>query len=354
MNMSRRQALLNTLYFSNEHKLINERLHLRYGLRLTRFDNVGPTTQYYIDNDYKLTDTVKIPSGKFYHHEYGLEPRIALSYMLNNQTSVKASYSRTLQYVHLLSFSSSGSPLDVWIPANPAIKPQIAHQYSVGFFMGLFMNKLQTSVEVFHKDLKHVIDFKDHPNVLLYDQVETELRFGTGYAYGMEWMLRKESGDLTGWISYTWLRSFRKIEEVNNNKKFPTPSDRPHNVSIVLNYQVPFYRRIEASVNWIYNTGQPFVMPEGRFLFFGEFIPVYSGRNAYRMPDYHRLDFSLIYRLNRPGSRFKNELNLSIYNLYGRKNPWMIAYRLTRDGTQYAEMTYLFGVVPSVTWNFSF
>ena len=354
LNMAHRQALLNTLYFSNEHKLFNERLLLRAGLRLTRFDNVGPTTQYYIDDDYNIIDKVIMPSGKFYHHEYGWEPRLALSLMLSDQTSVKASYSRTLQYVHLLSFSSTGSPLDVWIPVNPSIKPQVAHQYAIGFFSGLFKHKLQASVELFYKDLKHVLDFKDHPNVLLYEKVESEVRFGSGIAYGTEWMLKKEDGDLSGWISYTWLRSYRTIDRVNNNERYSAPSDRPHNVSVVLNFQFPFFRRLEVSANWIYTTGQPFVMPEGRFLFFGEFIPVYSARNAYRMPDYHRMDCSLIVHLSRRGSKFKNDINLSAYNLYGRKNPWMINYRLSREGNQYAEMTYLFGVVPSITWNFNF
>jgi hypothetical protein len=242
----------------------------------------------------------------------------------------------------------------VWIPSNPVIKPQAAHQYAVGYFCGINKNKLQASVELFYKDLKHVIDFKDHPNLLLYDQVETEIRFGTGYAYGAELMIKKEEGDLSGWISYTWLRSFRNIQGVNDNKTYPAPSDRPHNVSVVLNYQFPFFRRLEASVNWIYNTGQPFVMPEGRSFFYGEFIPVYSARNAYRMPDYHRMDASLIFQLGRANKKFANELNLSVYNVYGRKNPWMINYRMNRQGVQYAEMTYLFSVVPSITWNFSF
>ena len=354
VSMSHRQALTNTLYISNEHKLFGQRLQLRYGLRFTRFDNVGPTKQYYIDNNYEVKESKWIPSGAFYHHFYGLEPRVALSWMLNDKASVKASYSRTLQYMHLLSFSSSGSPLDVWIPANPSIKPQVAYQYALGYFRNFYENKLQASVEVFYKDLKHVLDFKDHPNLLLYDQVETELRFGSGYAYGTEWMLRKEGGGITGWISYTWLRSFRQIDQVNNNERYPSPSDRPHNVSIVINYPFPFYKRMEASVNWIYNTGQPFTMPEGRYLFFGEFLPVYIGRNAYRFPDYHRMDFSLIFHLEKRGSKFLNDINLSIYNLYGRKNPWMINFRLERTGRQWAEMTYLFGIVPSITWNFSF
>ena len=354
IDLPRRQAVLNTLYFSNEHTIFDQRLQLRYGLRLTRFDNVGPTTQYLLDDAYSVSDSILVRAGHFYHHEYGLEPRFALSYMLNGRMSVKASYSRMLQYVHLLSFSSSGSPLDMWIPANPAIRPQSAHQFAVGYFGKFLNNRLQASVELFYKNLNHVVDFKDHPNVLLYDKVETELRFGSGYAYGTELMFKKEEGDITGWISYTWLRSFRKIIGVNNNMRYPAPSDRPHNVSVVLNYPLPFSKRIEFSLNWIYATGQPFIMPEGRYNFFKEFIPVYSARNAFRMPDYHRMDASLILRLHRSGSKFMNDLNLSVYNVYGRKNPWMINYRLRLQGTQYAEMTYLFGVVPSITWNFSF
>ncbi|MDR2585550.1 MAG: TonB-dependent receptor [Prevotellaceae bacterium] len=353
-NMARKQAMVNTLYFSNEHKIFEERLHLRYGLRLTRFDNVGPTKQYYVDDAYEVTGIDSIPSGKFYHHEYGAEPRVALSFMLNDRMSLKASYSRTMQFVHLLSFSSAGSPLDIWIPANPSIKPQVANQYSVGFFNGFSQNKIQASVELFYKNLNHVLDFKDHPRLLLNDTIETEIRLGTGYSYGLECMVKKERGDLSGWISYTWLRSFRKINGVNQDKRYPASSDRPHNVSVVVNYQFPFYRRLEASVNWIYSTGQPFVMPEGRYWFFDEFIPVYSARNAYRMPDYHRMDASLIIHLGKKEGRFTNELNLSVYNVYGRKNPWMINYRMSLRGAQYTEMTYLFGIVPSVTWNFSF
>jgi Outer membrane receptor proteins, mostly Fe transport len=353
MEMSRRQALLNHFYVSQEHRLFDQRLNLRYGLRLTRFDNVGPGTQYDLDKDYNLIGEGRpIASGEFYHHEYGLEPRMALSYVLNDSLSVKASYSRTLQYVHLLSFSTTGSPLDVWIPANPSIRPQSAHQFAFGVFKGFFQNQFQVSAEAFYKSLNNVMDFKDHPNILLYDKVETEVRFGKGESYGVEFSLKKDEGKLTGWINYTWLRSFRTIQGVNHNKRYSAPADRPHNVSIVLSYKIG--SRIETSVNWIYNTGQPFVMPEGRFWVEGEFVPIYSERNAYRMPDYHRMDASIVIRLGKLNRKFQNDLNISVYNLYGRKNPWMINYRMNSNGEAYAEMTYLFSFVPSITWNFSF
>ena len=353
MEMSHRQALLNHLYVSQEHRLYDQRLNLRYGLRLTRFDNVGPSMHYELDENYKLVDDGRpIASGEFYHHEYGWEPRVAVSYVLNDSLSVKASYSRTLQYVHLLSFSTTGSPLDVWIPANPSIKPQSAHQFALGTFKGFSQNRIQASVEIFYKILNNVMDFKDNPNLLLYDKVETEVRFGKGTSYGAEISLKKDEGSLTGCVNYTWLRSFRTIIGVNEDKRYSAPADRPHNVSVVLSYK--FSPRVEASVNWIYNTGQPFVMPVARFWVQGEFVPIYSDRNAYRMPDYHRMDASVVIRLGKLTRKLQNDLNISIYNLYGRKNPWMINYRMDSTGEPYAEMTYLFSFVPSITWNFSF
>jgi hypothetical protein len=354
ITMSRRQGFVNVLYFSNEHKLFNERMELRYGLRLNRFDNVGPTTLYTVDENYNLLEEegMDIPSGNFFYHQYGLEPRLGISYLVSPNVSVKASYARTLQYVHLLSFSSAGSPLEIWIPSSPCIKPQSSHQVSAGVFATLFRKDYEASVELFYKDLDNVLDFKDHPNLLLYDKIETELRFGTGESYGAEFLLRRNKGALTGWISYTWSRSFRTIPGVNSGQKYRSPSDRPHNVNIVLFYDIS--PRMEASLNWIYATGQPITLPEGRYWFYNELIPVYTERNSYRMADYHRMDASLTIRLGNMNRRWKHSLNISVYNLYGRKNPWAINFRMKPTGEQYLEMTYLFSVVPSITWNFSF
>jgi hypothetical protein len=354
ITMSRRQGFVNVLYFSNEHKLFNERMELRYGLRLNRFDNTGPTTLYRVDEHYNLIEEegVDIPSGEFFHHEYGLEPRLGISYLVAPNISVKASYARTLQYVHLLSFSSAGSPMEIWIPSSPCINPQSSHQVSAGVFATLLRRDYEASVELFYKDLDNVLDFKDHPNLLLYDKIETELRFGTGKSYGAEFLLRRNKGALTGWISYTWSRSFRTIPGVNNGQKYRSPSDRPHNINVVLFYDIS--PRVEASLNWIYATGKPVTLPEGRYWFYNELIPVYTERNSYRMADYHRMDASLTIRLGNMNRRWKHSLNISVYNLYGRKNPWAINFRLKPTGEQYLEMTYLFSVVPSITWNFSF
>ncbi len=354
ITMSRRQGFVNVLYFSNEHKLFNEKMELRYGLRLNRFDNVGPTTFYRVDENFNLIEEEgqDIPSGDFFHHEYGLEPRLGISYLVSPDISIKAAYARTLQYVHLLSFSSAGSPMEIWIPSSPCIKPQSSHQVSAGVFATLFRKDYEASVELFYKDLDNVLDFKDHPNLLLYDKIETELRFGTGKSYGAEFLVRRNKGALTGWISYTWSRSFRTIPGVNNGQKYRSPSDRPHNINVVLFYDIS--SRLQASLNWIYATGQPVTLPEGRYWFYNELIPVYTERNSYRIADYHRMDASLTIKLGNMNRRWKNSLNISVYNLYGRKNPWAINFRMKPTGEQYLEMTYLFSVVPSITWNFSF
>lgn len=157
---------------------------------------------------------------------------------------------------------------------------------------------------------------------------------------------------MTGWVSYTYSRSYRTIPGVNRGETYRAPSDRPHNVNLVGFYDIN--KRLSASLNWVYATGQPLTIAEGRYWFFNELIPVYTDRNAYRMSDYHRMDVSLTVRLGKLNRRFQNSLNVSVYNVYGRKNAWAINYRLKPTGQQYLEMTYLFSVVPSITWNFSF
>jgi hypothetical protein len=353
IDIAKKQAWENTLYFSNQHLLYN-RLTLKYGLRITRFDNLGPTTEYKINDEYELVDTIAVPSGKFYNHYWGIEPRIGLTYLINDALSLKASYSRTLQFIHLLSTSTSGSPLEVWIPSNLTIKPESSNQFAAGLFTNLFDDKYEVSLEAYYKTLDHVIDFKDHPDVLGNDVVETEIRTGTGRGYGIELMVRKNTGKFTGWVSYTYSRAFRTIPEINKGKDYSAPFDRPNNLNVVLSYT--FNERLTASVNWVYSTGQPVTFPEARYIFEDDVIPVYTSRNTYRFPDYHRMDVSLNWQLGKlvPGKKWKQELSFSIYNLYGRKNPWTINFNTDVDGSQYAEMTYLFSVVPSVTYTISF
>jgi hypothetical protein len=354
INIAGKQAWENAVYFSGQHTLF-ERLTLKYGLRATRFDNVGPTTEYLVDGHYALKDSLRIPSGKWYNHYWGLEPRVGLTYVLSDAVSVKASYSRTMQFIHLLSTSTSGSPLEVWVPSNHTIKPETAHQLAAGVFANLWDNRFEFSFETYYKTLRHVIDFKDHPNVMMNDIVETEIRMGSGTNYGFEFMFRKNTGNLTGWLSYTYSRAFRNVPEINGGKDYSAPYDRPNTINVVLSYA--FNERLTVSANWVYSTGQPVTFPEARYLFGYDYIPVYTARNTYRFPDYHRLDASVDWQLGKwtPHKKWRHALNFSVYNLYGRKNPWTINFKTDLDAnSQYAQMTYLFSVVPSVTYTLSY
>lgn len=347
------RALEHGLYISNEQKL-TEQLSLKYGLRWSIFQNIGASTVYGYDADYEVVDSTKYGSGDIYHTYSALEPRIGLVYKLTPYSSVKANYAHNTQFIQLANNSSSGSPLDVWFPASPNVKPQQVDMFSVGYFHNLNDDMFETSVELYYKDFNNVIDFADHAELLLNKYLEGEIRTGTGKAYGIEFMVRKNTGKLTGFVNYTLSRSERTIPEINNGKSYLAPYDKTHAVNLVLSYE--FSKKCNFSATWVFATGNPTTYPTGRFEIDGEYFPIYSGRNEYRKPNYDRLDLSLTYIPN-PNStkRWKGEWNFSIYNVYNRKNPWIISYKQdTPTGIPEAEMTYLFGIVPSVTYNFKF
>ncbi|GHT66016.1 collagen-binding protein [Bacteroidia bacterium] len=342
------------LYIQHQHK-IGERLTLKYGLRGTLFQNIGNNEINYIIRDYAIADSARYRNGSIFNSYYGLEPRAGAVFMLNDQSSLKASYSRTLQTMHMISSSTASSPLDLWLPANPNIKPQVAQQGALGYFRNFFDDAVEASAEGFYKHLDNVVDYKDHPNILLNDKLEAELRSGIGYSYGLELMVRKAKGDFTGWVSYTYSRSYRKIDQVNNNRWFQSPSDRPHSINVVASYDLT--RRIAVSANWTFASGMPVTFPEGRFEFMGRQVPLYGNRNTYRMPAYHRLDAAVNFTLNKnPRQRYKHEINVSAYNVYARHNPWY--YNFVEEprgsGIMQADMIYLFSIVPSVSYNFWF
>ncbi len=352
-------AIEYALYVMNQHKL-GERITLKYGLRGALFQNVGPATVHSYNSNYEVAGTKTYGRGDFYNTYWGIEPRVGAVFQLDYNSSIKASYSRTMQFLQLISNSSAGSPLDVWMTSSPNIKPQSANQGSVGYFRNFFDDMFETSGEVFYKYLNNVVDFKDHAQLIMNPLLEGELRTGVGYSYGLELMARKNIGAFTGWVSYTYSRSYRKVETVNDNDWYRAPSDRPHNLNIVLSYDIT--KRINLSANWTYSTGSPVTYPEGRFVIpAGEFavndtyVPVYGKRNTYRMPDYHRLDLAATFELKKHG-RYQHDLNISLYNAYGRHNPWYITFLEEENdpGNMYAESIYLFSIVPSITYNFKF
>ncbi len=347
-------ALESGLYFSGESRF-GQRLAMRYGLRYSLFQNVGEATLFTYNDQYEVTDSTYFGKGEFFNHYQGLEPRISLNYMLNEKNSIKTSYARTRQYLQMASNSTAGTPLDIWFPASPNILPQISDQVSLGYFRNFRNNQFESSLEVYYKKMSNAIDFRDHAQLLLNPRLEGELRIGEATSYGAEFYLKYELQGFSGWISYTYSRTMRDIPEINDGNPYPAPYDKPHDLALVFSYD--FSPRISVGANWIYSTGIPFTLPSGRYEILGNILPVYTGRNEYRLPDYHRLDLSFTLRgKEKPGRRWRGEWNFSVYNAYARKNIWTLNFVQDADNPDltYAEMTYLFSIIPAITYNFRF
>ncbi|OFY16235.1 MAG: collagen-binding protein [Bacteroidetes bacterium GWE2_42_24] len=354
LNMPPAYSLESGIYAGNEQK-IGSRLALRYGVRLSAFQNIGPSTVYAFDAGYNLIDSIKYGSGDFYKTYLRLEPRFSATYSLTENSSVKASFSRTAQYIQLAQNSTAGTPLDIWFPVSPNLEPQTSDMLAAGYFHNWNSAGVEFSVEAYYKRMENTIDFCDNAELLFNRYIEGEVRTGRSRAYGVELLFRKNEGRLTGWLGYTFSVARREIETINNNEPYAAPYDKPHNITAVVNYELS--PRITLSANWIYTTGAPVTYPTARTIYGNQVIPVYSGRNAYRMPDYHRLDLSVTYRPKpRESRKFNYDINFSLYNAYGRKNAWAINFKQEKERplVTYAEMTYLFGVVPAVTFNFKF
>jgi len=347
-------ALDYAFYISNEQKL-GERFQLKYGLRLSIFQNIGPGTIYNFDDNYEKIDSTVYPSGEIFNTYMGLEPRLGISYMINDKSSIKANYSRTRQYMQLAQNATAGTPLDVWFPASPNVLPQIADQVALGYFRNFKDNMIETSVEIYYKNMQNSIDFKDFAEVLLNEELEGELRFGKSWSYGAEFLIRKNTGKLTGWVSYTYSKTQRKFKDINNGNPYNAPYDKPHDVSIVLAYDL--HPRWEVAATWVYATGQPATFPTGRAEYGNLIVPIYSDRNAYRLRDYHRLDVSVTWKKKKKeNAKWDWDLNFSVYNAYGRHNTWSINFVQdpVNPNVTYAEHTYLFSILPALTFNFKF
>jgi len=347
-------AMEHGIYTLSENK-VGRNLSVKYGIRLSGFQNVGKATVYNFDANYNSVDSTVYESLDFFNAYWGLEPRLGLTYMLGGYTSLKASYARTRQYIQLAQNSTAGTPLDIWFSASKNIKPQISDQVSIGVFRNFKDNTIETSIEGYYKEMTNTIDFKDHAALLLNPKLEGETRIGEAWSAGLEFLIRLELSKLNGWIGYTLSKTERTIPGINNGNPYPAPYDKPHNLSIVLNY--PITNDLQIGANWIYSTGNPVTFPTGRFELMGAVLPIYSDRNAYRMPDYHRLDVALTYaRPPKEGRKWQSEWNLSVYNAYARHNAWSINF--VQDETDptitRAELTYLFSVIPSITYNFKF
>ncbi len=349
-------SLETALFASNSQKY--GIVSLSYGLRASVFNNIGPQTELILNENHQKSGTQDFGKGQVYNTYWNLEPRAGIAVEFYKDMSLKASYSRTAQYIHLMQTSTAGSPLDVWRVSNPNLKPETCDQVSVGYVCNFYKDQFQISVEGYYKWLHNVADFKDFADVMLNPDVDAEIISGKGRAFGVEFMLRRDIGKVTGWVSYTYSRSFRTIDGINSGYEYSSTADRPHSVNIFLNYKINKW--IDVSAAWVYATGQPFTAPEARYEVsdFGdkEIIPLYTGRNTYRMPDYHRLDLAVTFDLNKGiKKRYNHNINISFYNVYCRHNAWMMSFDTNPETRQQeATLTYLFSIVPSITYNLSF
>jgi hypothetical protein len=348
-----RNALESAIYMSNEQQ-INKKIKLYYGLRLTNFMHFGPGEFEKYDADGNVLSSKNYKSSDVVKSFFGWAPRLSMSYALNKDASVKASFAKTYQYLHLMTSSTSSNPTDVWMPSGLNIPEQVSYQGSAGYFKNFNDGLYEFSVEAYYRTMQNVVDYKTGTRITLNPKVEKYLVYGQGKAYGLEFLLRKKQGKLTGWVSYTLSRSLKQFDAINNGNWFSAKQDRIHDVSVVANYKIS--PRTEFSGVWVYYTGNAVTFPAGFYQIDNIEYPYYTERNGGRMPNYHRLDLSLTIH-NKPEKKFRTSWNFSVYNAYGQMNPYMIYFRneYNNNGSELkAKQVTLFKWVPSISYNFKF
>jgi len=357
--LANKLTLENALYLSNKWK-INDKISTEFGLRGTNFIFYAKDSLNYYGSSPKIGKDPKELIRKEYPNTwtnkqiyFNLEPRASIKYSLNKKSSIKASYNRMVQYLQLVSNTTASIPLDVWTPANHEIKPIKADQVGLGYFRNFGKkDDFEFSLETYYKKLQNLVDYRDGADLLLNEFLEGDLIEGEGRAYGLEFYLKKNTGKLNGWISYTLARSERKVNGINNGKFFPNRFDKSHNLNMVLMY--PISEKWEASANFVYSTGTPATFPTDQFNFYGYNPPhnAFDERNNYRIKAYHRMDIGVTHTRNK-----RSEWVFSIYNVYARKNPFSIYFQRQENNINLNEAiqySVLGTFVPSVSYNFKF
>jgi hypothetical protein len=350
---------------------VTDKLNIEAGVRFTEYLLTGPyQSRIYDPQKPRLSDNlieVKDYTGSevVYNHQ-GIEPRFSVIYKLNTESSLKGSYSRIHQYLNLISNTSVIAPTDVWKLSDQNISPLICNQVAVGYYRNFIKKALEASVEVYFKQLSNVIEYKDGAKLLMNEVLETDLIPAKGYNYGIEFYVKKISGRLTGWASYTYSKSIRQTnsvfeeEKIKNNQIFLSNYDKPHNLITVANYHIS--RRWRFSSTFIYNSGRPVTLPEMKYFFQGNQLVYYSERNKYRLPDYHRLDVSITLDESlRLKKKWKGSWTFSVVNLYSRKNAYSAFYQKEVPNIRNDYRTfslyklYIIGrPLPTLTYNFTF
>ena len=374
MTLDRKKALESGLYVNAEHKLTNK-LTAQYGLRYSAFSRLGGQAMVdYANNQPVVYNTVlgiyergtevgetDYDKGDAIKRFGNFEPRLSLAYQLNELSSFKAGFSRVTQYIHLLSNTASATPLDVWTPSGKYVAPQLSNQYAIGYFRNFKDKVYSMEVEAYYKNTDNRIDYIDGSDLIGQNTIETEILNGESRAYGLELLLRKNEGKLTGWIAYTLSKSEQRTPGgtagglgINDGEWYNTPYDRTHDISISGAYKLN--DKWSFGTNLVFQTGRPVTYPNGQYEYEGISVASYAARNSDRLPAYHRLDLSVNYKPNRkPDRRFKGEWVLGIYNAYNRKNAASISFGQNFEtGANEATRTSIFGIVPSITYNFKF
>ncbi|MBC7416582.1 MAG: TonB-dependent receptor [Pedobacter sp.] len=352
LSQEKRYGLETAAYISDEWSAAKN-INIIYGLRLSSFFLLGPGNFKTYDEAGNSVQTDKIANGKIYKSYVNLQPRFSISYLLNEQNSLKFSYNRNSQNIHILTNSNSSSPTDQYVLSSNNIKPETADQLAFGFFKNLDDNKYELSAEVYYKWLQNQIDYKNAAQLIANSDVESELLYGKGRAYGLELFFKKKFGKFNGWFGYTLSRTERKFLELNNDKYFPSRQDRTHDLSLVGIYTLS--KRWIFSSSLIYGTGNAVTYPAGKYVVNKQSYFYYTERNAGRLPYTMRLDLSATLEGKNTG-RFHSSWNFGVYNALARKNPYSIDFINDPENPNkiVAQQTSLFGAIPSITWNFKF
>ncbi len=358
-------------FVEHEVGLLDNKLKLNYGLRLSHFAYLGGRNVYSFGEPLReglarpVTDFRPTERGDVVRDWYNLEPRASLQYQLGTTSSLKASYQRTAQYIHLLSNTTASIPLDIWTPSTNNIDPQLADQFAIGYFRNFGDNTYEASVETYYKDFSNLIDYVDGADLVLNELVEGQVINGEGRAYGVEFQVKKSKGRLTGWMNYTLARSERLTPGINDNEYYPSRFDQTHNLNLTGFYELS--GRVTASATFAYITGTPVTLASSGYYQLGYFVPHNegNGRNNFRIPDYHRLDLSITLdpKEENRNKRWQGQWVFGVYNLYSRRNPITVSGRQNADirplpgvpiQTESVKLSVVGNFIPSVSYNFKF
>ena len=357
----KRNATEFSLYVSNDQK-INDAWLISYGARLSTWTNFGKTIEYTIDDNFVVVDSTTYDTRDAYHDEGYFEPRVSVTHLIDARNILKFNYTRSVQYINLISNSISPfNNLEVWMPSGVNIKPQIADQVSMGWYRTT--EDWQWSLEAYHKKLQNQLDYVNQASILLNPHLESELRAGNGRAYGFETSLIRRSGVWTGSVTYTYSKSLRKIDGINNGEEYVSLWDKPHQFSINANWKRS--ARTTFSGTLYISSGGPITTPTSFYEYSGKTVPIYNSRNNDRLPVYHRFDMSINWQLNKTERKFNHYLSFSVFNLYAQKNSILLNFNKIEDGDKHvvpvntqgaspvvSSQVFVYNIVPSISYSF--